>query len=262
MNKEQFKSRYGPWAVVTGASSGIGRELAKRAAERGLNIILVARDRTALSVLAASLRNDHKIEVQTLSADLATDEGNASLFNVASEREVGLLVAAAGFGTSGEFVRSDIATETDMLRVNCLAVIQQVRRFAEPMATRKRGGIVLLSSLVGFQGTPFSANYAATKAYIQSFAEALHVELKPYGVDVLSVAPGPVNSGFAKRAGMQMGAADTPENVARNVLNALPQRATIRPGLLGKFLAWSLATTPRWVAVRIMAKIMRGLTKT
>lgn len=116
-----------------------------------------------------------------------------------------------------------------------------------------------MSSVVAFQGTPMSANYAATKAYVQSLAEALRHELRPSGVDVVASAPGPVASGFAARARLRMAHAATPEVVARATLAALGRRATVRPGGLSKLLGWSLATAPRALRVVIMGRIMGGM---
>jgi short-subunit dehydrogenase len=114
---------------------------------------------------------------------------------------------------------------------------------------------------VAFQGVPYSANYAATKAYIQSLAEALHVELKPYGVDVLAAAPGPVNSEFASRANMKMGNVLKPEDVGIPILKALGRKSTVLPGTLSKVLVYSLRTLPRWAKVRAMKVVMGGMTK-
>ena len=127
------------------------------------------------------------------------------------------------------------------------------------MASQKRGGIVLFGSLVGFNGAPLSATYAATKGFVQSFAEGIAAEMRPCGVDVVSVAPGPVGTGFSARAGMQMGRAATPETVARSALAALGRRTTVRPGFLAKLLGWSLAMLPRWGRVRVMGAIMKGM---
>jgi hypothetical protein len=116
-----------------------------------------------------------------------------------------------------------------------------------------------MSSVVAFQGVPRAANYAATKAYVQSLAEGLRAELRPLGVDVVASAPGPVHSGFAERAGMRMGLALTPSAVASATLAALGRRGTVRPGWLSKLLGWSLALLPRWVRVRVMALVMGGM---
>jgi uncharacterized protein len=112
---------------------------------------------------------------------------------------------------------------------------------------------------VGFHGAPLSATYAATKGFVQSFAEGLGAELRPRGVSVLSVAPGPIATGFASRAGMQMSMSQRPETVARSALAALGRRGTVRPGFLSKFLGWSLAMLPRWGRVRVTGLIMKGM---
>ncbi|MGE0314147.1 MAG: SDR family NAD(P)-dependent oxidoreductase [Lautropia sp.] len=140
------------------------------------------------------------------------------------------------------------------------AVFAQCWHFGRLFAARGRGGIVLMSSVVAFQGAPMSAHYAATKAYVQSLAEALRHELRPCGVDVIASAPGPVASGFAARARMHMARAADPEVVARETLSALGRRATVRPGGLAKLLGWSLATAPRALRVLIMGRIMGGMT--
>jgi uncharacterized protein len=127
------------------------------------------------------------------------------------------------------------------------------------MAKRGKGAVVMFSSIVGFQGVPGSATYAATKGFVQGFAEGLEIELRPHGISVLSVAPGPVGTGFAARAGMQMGKAETPETVARVTLSALGKGGTVRPGVLAKLLGWSLATLPRWGRVRVLGQIMKGM---
>lgn len=148
-----------------------------------------------------------------------------------------------------------------MVDLNCRSLMTLTWHIANRLVPKRRGGIVLLSSLVGFQGAPGSANYAATKAYVQSLAEALHHELKPHGVDVLASAPGPIHSGFAARAGMTMGKAQQPQDVATATLNALGRRSTVRPGWLSKVLAYSLAPLPRWARVRVMGKVMAGMAR-
>ena len=146
--------------------------------------------------------------------------------------------------------------------VNCEALLVLTHHFAQVFANRGRGGIILLSSMVGFQGAPFAANYAATKAYVQSLAEALFIELKGSGVDVLAAAPGPVSTGFEQRANMKMDMTMTPAQVGVPILRALGRKGTVLPGFLTKFLTYSLRTAPRWGRVRIMKLVMGGMTKT
>ena len=259
--RQRFRARYGPWAVVTGASDGIGREIALRAAESGLNLALVARRRERLEELASAIISRNQVETRVISADFANSSGAVAVQSGTQDLDVGLLVAAAGFGTAGPFVRADLATESEMLEVNCRAVLALSLHFAKRFAERGRGGIVLMSSLLGFQGVPQAAQYAATKAYIQSFSEALHSELAPIGVDVIASAPGPVNSGFADRAGMRMGVTLRPAAVAQATLNALGRRRTVVPGFLSKILTYSLLPLPRWSRVQIMGLIMGGMTR-
>lgn len=255
---DTFQTSYGPWAVVTGASSGIGRAFAADLARRGLNLVLVARREAALDALAGEMSS---LETRVVAADLGTEGGLAAVEEATADLDVGLLVASAGFGTSGALSDGDLQGEMEMLDVNCRAVLRQSHHFGRRFAGRGRGGIVLLGSLVGFQGTPYAAHYAATKAYVQALGEALHVELKPRGVDVVVSAPGPVHTGFADRADMQMGAALRPEDVVGPTLAALGRRQTVRPGLLSKALAAGLAPLPRWARVRMMERVMGGMTR-
>lgn len=256
----RLRRRYGPRAVVTGASSGIGREIAVALAEAGLDLILVARRETALRELAADLVARHGVDVVVMALDLARADGVDDLVAATADTDIGLYVAAAGFGTSGEFLHTAIETEREMVRLNCEAVLVTSLVFGRRLADRGRGGIVLMSSIVGFQGMPHAAHYAATKAYVQTLAEALHVELRPHGVDVLAAAPGPTHSGFADRAGMTMGRALSPTTVARGTLDALGRRPTALPGLLSRVLKDSLAPLPRRARVRIMGSVMAGMT--
>ena len=257
----RLRERYGPWAVVTGASDGIGRDFAERLAEAQVHLVLVARRAEVLEGLAAELARRHGISTRVLPLDLARPGAVATLASHTEELDVGLLVAAAGFGTSGPFLESDPARELEMVQVNCAAVASLCHAFGKRLVARGRGGLVLMSSLLAFQGVPRAANYAATKAYVQSLAEGLHLELAPLGVDVLACAPGPVKSGFEARADMQMGMGLPASTVGRATLAALGRRTTVRPGWLSKALELALASLlTRWARVRMMAKVMRGMT--
>ncbi len=257
---ERFRARYGPWAVVTGASSGIGRELAVQVAAAGVHPVLVARRSDVLDDLARSLSDRYDVRCRVVPADLSRRDRVDAVIAATEDLDVGLLIAAAGFGTSGPFLRGRAADELAMLDVNCGAVLTLARHFGARFADRGRGGIVLLSSIVAYQGVPRAVHYAATKAYVQTLAEGLHRELRPAGVDVLSAAPGPVHSGFADAAGMTMGRALDPVDVAVPVLNALGRRSTTAPGTMSKVLTWSLAPLPRRLRVRIMGQVMTSMT--
>jgi short-subunit dehydrogenase len=260
-SSQKFLARYGPWAVVTGASSGIGRAVAQELAALGLDLVLVARRENELTQLARALSAQFSIQTRVLSVDLASVSGPAAVEAATHDLDVGLLVAAAGFGTAGAFLDADLAVEREMIDVNCHAVLRLSHSFGRRLVKRRRGGLILFGSLVGFQGAPWAAHYAATKAYVQTLSEALHIEWAPHGVDVLSSAPGPVSSGFGARARMQMSAAESPQTVARGTIAALGKKMTVAPGFLSKFLTWSLMTAPRSLRTRIMGVIMGGMTK-
>lgn len=258
--KSDFQSKYGPWAVVTGASDGIGKAIVDELAACRMNIVLIARRGELLERHASQLSQNYPgIQLKTLALDLSQREAIGQIRAATQELEVGLFVASAGFGSAGEFKDLNLESEINMIDVNCRAVVEQTHYFANEMAKKKRGGIILFSSLVAFQGTPFSATYSATKSFIQNFAEALHFELKPIGINVLAVAPGPVQTGFGARAKMKMGSAAQPEEVARAILNSLGNVVTIRPGTLSKVLGYSLSTLNRWGRIQVMKKIMKGM---
>ncbi|MBX9787838.1 MAG: SDR family oxidoreductase [Pirellulales bacterium] len=259
--QERFQAKYGPWAVVTGASSGIGRELASLLAEAKLNLVLVARSKDILEQFAAQLTASHGCQCRVVCLDLAKETGIETLEEATRELDVGLLIACAGFGSSGPFLESSLDQELDMLLVNCRSLMALSWYFGRRFAKQGRGGLILMSSIVGFQGTPWAAHYAATKAYVQALAEALSVELAPVGVDVLASAPGPTNSGFAARAGMRMALSPNPAHLAQPTLAALGRRSTVLRGTLSKLLTYSLVLLPRWARVRIMGGVMRGMTK-
>lgn len=260
-HQARFLQRYGPWAVVTGASSGIGRAICVQLARYGSNVVAVARSSERLRTLQDELQAAYGIEVLPVSADLARADALEMIASAAAGLDVGLLAAAAGFGTSGSFLRADANAEREMLAVNCTAVLEQCLHFGRRFAARGRGGIVLMASLVGFQGVARSASYAATKAYVQILAEGLHGELAPLGVDVLASAPGPVRSGFEARANMRMSTALDPADVARETIAALGRKTVVLPGLLSKVLAYSLAPLTRPMRSRIMGAIMTNMTR-
>lgn len=256
-----WRARYGPWAVVTGASDGIGRESAQALAESGLHVVLVARRRDRLEALARDLSRDHGVQTQVVAADLGSPEGVARVLEETARLDAGLLVAAAGFGSSGQFLDLAREEELTMVDVNCRAVVALAHGFGARFVARGRGGLVLFSSVVAFQGVPHATSYAATKAFVQTFAEGLRAELRGRGVDVLASAPGPVHTGFAARASMTMGMALPADVVARATLRALGRRGTTRPGWLSKLLGGALATLPRPARTRIMGAVMAGMTQ-
>lgn len=199
---EDFKRRYGPVAVVTGASSGIGKAFAEALASIGLDLVLVARRVDRLEQLAGKLTARHKVQVQSLQVDLGLADGPQRILDETSARDVGLLVSNAGFGMKGDHAGNDPATMTEMLMVNCNVPLQLTRGFMPRLRQRGHGGIILTSSVEGLMGCPYSAAYSATKAMVKALGEALWAELQPDGIDVLTLCPGATESDAAARSGM------------------------------------------------------------
>ena len=255
----RWVERHGPWAVVTGASDGIGRALARGCAARGLNLVLVARRKERLEDEAATLMKTFGIQCLVIVLDLGHPSASQALLDTTADLDVGLLVAAAGYGTSGAMIENAIDAEADMLSVNCGSTLVLSHGFGKRMAARGRGGMVLFSSILAFQGVALAANYAATKAYVQTLAEGLNAEFSPRGVSVLACAPGPVRTGFAKRAGLSVGMALAPEVVAEAVLRAVGGGGTHRPGWLSRILTLSMVGQTRTMRSFILGRVMRSM---
>ena len=261
----QFSEKYGPWALVTGANAGIGKAIAHELASRGINIVGVARRKDLLDQLERDLVISYGIDVRTIQADLTDTSTIGMIEQATSDIEIGLVVPNAGVEMSGDFVDTSLQANERMLQLNVNAPMQMARVFGEKMAKRGRGGILFTSSLFGYQGIPYVANYAATKAYILSLGEALNVELKTHGVDVTVLSPGltdtdmpanmPVN--FSRMPILK----DTPERVARVGINALGRKATVVPGLLNKFYAWENRFIPRTWPVNLFGFLIRNAYK-
>ncbi len=258
----QLKKKYGDWVLITGATSGIGKEMALKFGEAGFNLVITGRRKERLDQLATQLFDNYKTEAIPITGDLSKDDDIALLIKETVHLPIKIIILNAGFGTSGKFVDSSIEEEINMLELNCKAVLKLAHHFSNQLkSNNSKGAIVLLSSMVAFQGVPNAAHYAATKAYVQSLGEALSIELKPIGIDVLCAAPGPVETGFSQRANMKMGKALKPEEVGVPIINAIGKKTTVLPGLLTKFLVYSLNTTPRNIKTKIMGKVMAGFTK-
>lgn len=247
------------WALVTGASEGIGKDFAWELSRNGYSLILVARRENLLKELSEEIKRSSKVNTLPLALDASLESSILEIVKVCNGLPLSRAILSAGFGSIGEFQNLDLNNELAMVDLNCKSVVSLSHRLIPVLKQNSPSGLILFGSLVGFQGSPYSATYAATKAFVQSFAEALYHELKPYNISVLSVAPGPVESGFGKRAKMKMGKAQPVVGIAKTSLNALGKQSTVRPGFLSKFLGYSLITLPRGIRVLLMKQIMKGM---
>jgi short-subunit dehydrogenase len=194
MKIDQFTDKFGPWAVVTGASSGIGSGYARELAARGFDLVLVARNDVRLKEIADELERAHGIGTRVVSADLSRPDFLDDLRLVTDGLDVGLLVSNAGVASMGATLRIGVDELARNLEVNTAAHLRLAHHFGQRFVTRGGGGIVLVGSMAGMQGTPFGANYAGSKAYIHMLGQALNYELEGDGVHVSVVAPGPTDT--------------------------------------------------------------------
>lgn len=259
-----FAKRYGPWALVTGASSGIGEALARELAGHGVHLVIAARRRARLDELAEELTRAHGVSVRVVEADLATDEGVGAVVRAAGEVDLGLLVSNAGFGLKGGFLDIPLSRQQDMVRVNCLANVTLLHRIGHRLRDRGRGGIIVTASTAAWQGIPFAAAYAGTKGFDLLLAEALSHELADAGVDVLALCPGPTATEGPERTGVDRErmpvAPMSAETVAREGLAALGRRSVYVPGRLNRFGAWLTRMVPRAFASRQAGRMIVKVT--
>lgn len=253
-------------AWITGASAGLGIAFAEQLAARGHDLILTARRADRLEALAATLRDRHGIEVHVLSADLAEADSVNGLIEEIGRRglAVNLLVNNAGFGLSGAFAGQDRAVLGRMIALNCRALTELCHAVLPGMIQMRCGGILNVASTAAFQPGPGMAVYYATKAFVLSLSEALHEEVRRYGVKVVALCPGPTATEFFDAAGMGDDMllkrfAAPADKVVRDGLAALDANRAVRvSGLLNATVAASVRFTPRWLVRRAAAAIQRS----
>jgi len=247
-----FTQRYGPWALVAGASEGIGAAFARALADRGLDLVLVARRPEPLAALADAL----PVRTVTVAADLATPAGLAAVDAATAELEVGLVVANAAYAPSGLFVDADLADLGRVVDLNCGALVHLAHRYLPPMASRRRGGLIVMSSASGMQGNPLLSTYAASKAFGAVLAEGLWWELRGSGVDVTTCVAGAVSTpGLTRASRREAPGTVTPAAVAEAALAGLGHGPRVVPGALMRFSTAVMARlAPRKSAIDLMAR--------
>lgn len=253
-----------PAALVTGASSGIGLELARLLAADGHDLVLVARDAARLEKIAGHLAAAHRIECAVVARDLADPEGPEDVLREIARRrtEVDVLINNAGFGVYGPFASTDLREELGMIRVNVSAVTALAKGVLPGMLDRGHGRILNVSSTAAFQPGPLMAVYYATKAYVLSFSEAIANELAGSGVTVTALCPGPTVTEFQKRAGvgetrlfrgpLVQDAAAVARAGYRGMLRG---RRVVVPGVANRLLVQALRVTPRRLATAVTRRI-------
>jgi short-subunit dehydrogenase len=253
------KKRFGPWALVTGASSGIGREFAHQIAASGINVVLVARREALLDEVGRAIAKDFKVQYRTVVADLSQAGFLENLAKATDDLDIGLVVSNAGTGNPGEFLKIDREELESLLRLNTLAHLDIAHHFGQKLASRGRGGLLLVGAMGASNGLPYMANDGAAKAYVHSFGEALHVELKPLGVHVTVLQPGMTETPVIAKFGLSPDAMPTkPMKVEQCVFEGLKaleeNRSMIIPGRFNRVMN---AVVPASVARSMMASMLR-----
>ena len=254
-----FGELYGPWALITGASSGIGAEFAVQLADMGLNLVLTARRQDRLENLAHQLERTNKVQVRTIPLDLARADFLPGIVAATESLEIGLLVNNAGFGMAGKFLEHDLTRELALLQVNCTAPLALTHVFGRKMAGRRKGGVIFVSSVSAYIATPFESTYAASKVYELFLAESLGYELKREGIDVLALCPGSTDTEFHEIAGSRPVAAMPVKPVVALALRKLGRKSVAIPGWHNRLLVYLLKYTPRALHTLAAGRVMANL---
>lgn len=254
----------GKWALITGASAGIGTELARLLAVGGANLVLTARRVDRLQQLAADLTAKHGIKVEVFSTDLTQHDAPERIyaFTTGKKIEIELLINNAGFGAFGNAHEIPVDKMLEMIQVNCSAVVCLTRLYLPEMVARRHGDVMIVASLAAFQPVPYNSAYAATKAFDLLFAEGVAEEVRPFGVRVCALCPGSTNTEFqtvAHQPDRTFRSAETAEKVARVGLEAQAEgKSYVISGTMNKLMKEAQRLAPRSLVAKMAANMMRG----
>lgn len=251
--RTSLRERYGEWALITGASAGIGAEFARTLAREGVSCVLTARREDRLRALATELEQRYQVATRVVAADLADPAGADHLIDAIKDLQIDVFINNAGFGYAGRFDKQETARVRDMVQVNCVAPVVLASRLIPGMRERGCGAMIVLGSVAGRQPLPRHAIYAATKAFDLLFGEALWAELRGTGVDVLVLEPGPTESEFREVAGETRGTGEPAANVVALAFEALGQQPSVISGWFNWLRASSTRLAPR-STVTLMAE--------
>ena len=252
------RQQFGPWALVTGASSGIGREFARQIAASGINVVLVARRQALLEEAGREFAKAYGVQYRVIAADLSKDGFLQPIAQATEDLDIGLVISNAGTATPGEFLKLEREHLASMLRLNALAHLDIAHYFGRRLAKRGHGGLVLCGAMGADHGIPYVANDSGAKAYVQSLGESLHIELKAHNVDVMVLVVGPTQTAIIDKFGlapkdMPMKPMTTGQCVFE-ALDALRRRqSSYLNGRLNRFMK---ALIPASVSRRMMGKMM------
>ncbi len=262
MKTQIDKKRFGPWALVTGASSGIGKEFARQIAASGINVVLAARRDALLAELGRAISQEFDVLYRALAMDLSQEGFIAGLAGATKDLDIGLVVSNAGTGNPGEFLKHDRQLLHETLRLNTIAHLDITHHFGQKLGERRRGGIILVGALGAENGIPCMANDGGAKAYVHSLGEALHYEFKPLGVYVTVLAAGVTNTAVIDKFGldpktMPMRPMSVEQCVSEGLRGLRKNRSRVVPGRLNRIMN---AFVPASLARKLLADLLgKGL---
>lgn len=257
----RWREKYGAWAVVTGASSGLGAEFVKQIAARGLNVVLVARRAERMEALAEGVRRVHGVQTHVVSVDLTDGDASRLVGDRTRDLEVGLLVNNAGFGLSGAYADLDPDRVAKMTVLNCVVPVQLTNLYLPRMLERGRGGLIFLASTAAYQATPYLGVYGATKAFNLLMGESLWKEYREKGIDSLSLSPGFTRTEFTSVARMKDASGlreAAPDAVVSLALRSLGRKPSVIHGFVNRMLNFTGRLIPRRTAIAITSGMLKG----
>ena len=258
---KNFVKKYGEWAIVTGGSSGIGKSFSEQLASKGMNLVIVGRSQEKLDATAQEITSEFSVEVKTLSLDFYQSDAASKLADATQALDIGLIVLNAGVEVTGQFAKRQLIEHERLVQLNVLTPTQLAHTFADRFVQKGRGGIIFVSSLFGYQGVPMFTSYCASKSYVLSMGEGLSVELKPYGVDVTVVSPGPTNTNMLNGMDINFGKMPVitmqPKSVAKAALSGLGRSISVVPGFLNKIYVWENRLMPRSWPIKMFGMLVR-----
>jgi short-subunit dehydrogenase len=261
---KQLNDNYGSWALVTGASSGIGEEFSRQLAAKQFNLVLVARSQEKLATVATAIKQKYPVEILVVALDLSHPDFLISLSEKTALLDIGLLVSNAGGFRYGGFLKRNVQEMANLLSLNTHAHMVLAHHYGNKMKAKKKGGIILVSSMGAFSAIPYMANYTAAKAYVLSLGESLNVELKEHGIDVTVLTPGTTETPGTMQAAnvdnKKLGVSFmSPDVVVQKALDGLGKKVVVIPGGMNKFSFFlGKRILSRMIMTRLIGKIIKN----
>ncbi|MFQ6608547.1 MAG: SDR family NAD(P)-dependent oxidoreductase [Fidelibacterota bacterium] len=264
MSRSNWNERYGSWALVTGASAGLGEEFALQLADKGMNVALVARRRERLESLSKKLYQDYHVDGRVIALDLTEPSASEEVAAAVEDLEIGLLINNAGFGTVDRFHKHEPGLQVKMTILNCVVPVELTEKFLPAMVERKRGGIIFVASTAAYQATPFFTVYGATKVFNLFMGEGLWEEYRRDGIDVLALSPGYTATEFHEVAGSSTSHRKhgvKAEDVVSLALQNLGRVPSVMYGRWNRLLMNLQRLLPRKVVIKLTSQFLQQMVR-